>query len=113
MMRWVMDADPHAGNHVSSTVERTDKLGFSEKVTVENGLITAKESLTGDHVHYRNYSVVNGVPLAAELDLQTGRGDRIRIKLNEPEVNILLDDAAFTPQLGGLTVLPISAIPGL
>jgi len=113
MMRWVMDADPHEGNHLSNTVERTSKLGFSEKVTFENGLITAKESLTGDQVQYRNYSVVNGVPLAAELDLRTGRGDRIRIVLDEPEVNTPLDDAVFTPQLDGLTVIPISAIPGL
>lgn len=113
MMRWVMDADPYAEKQLSSTVERIGMLGFSEKVTFEKGLITAKESLTGGQVHYRNYSVVNGVPLAAELDLRYGRGDRIRIVLTEPEVNIPLDDASFTPQLGGLTVMPISAIPGL
>ena len=67
MMRWVMDADPHAGTLLSSTVERTSKLGFSEKVTFENGLITAKRSLTGDQVHYRNYSVFNGVHLLRSL----------------------------------------------
>jgi len=113
MMRWVMDADASGEKPLSGTVERTGTLGFSEKVTFENGLITAKESLTGDLVQYRNYSVVNGVPLAAELDLLSGRGDRIRIVLDEPEVNTPLDDDVFTPQLGGLTVMPISAIPGL
>lgn len=113
LMRWVMDADASGELPLSGTVERTGKPGFSEKVTYENGLVTAKESSDGDQVQYRNYSVVNGVPVAMELDLRNDRGDRIRIVLDEPEVNTRLDDAVFTPQLDGLTVLPLSAIQGL
>jgi len=113
LMRWVMDADPSGGLPLSGTVERVSKPGFSEKVTYENGLVTAKESSGGDQVQYRNYSVVNGVPLAGELDMRNGRGDRIRIVLDEPEVNTRLDDAVFTPQLDGLTIMPLSAIQGL
>jgi len=113
LMRWVMDADPHEKQSLSGTVERTSKLGYSEKVTYENSLVTAKESSTGDHVKYRNYSVVNGVPVAAELDLRNERDDRIRITLDEPEVNTPLDDAVFAPHLDGLTVMPLSAIRGL
>lgn len=113
LMRWVMDADPHAGQRFSGTVERVNKLGFSEKVTFENGLVTAKESSAGDRVQYSKYSVVNGVPVAAELDLRNGRDDRIRIVLDEAEVNTPLDDAVFVPHLDGMTVLPFSAIRGM
>ena len=113
LMRWVMDADPSGEKPLSGTVERVSKAGFSEKVTYENGLVAAKESSAGDQVQYRNYSVVNGVPLAMELDLRNDRGDRIRIVLDEPEVNTVLDDAVFTPQLDGLTIMPLSAIKGL
>jgi len=113
LMRWVMDADAFGDMTLNGTVERTSKSGFSEKVTYENGLVTAKESSTGDHVQYRNYSVVNGVPLAGELDMRNGRGDRIRIVLDEPEVNTHINDAVFTPQLDGLTIIPLSAVQGL
>ncbi|MHB8121539.1 MAG: lipoprotein insertase outer membrane protein LolB [Desulfuromonadaceae bacterium] len=116
LMRWVMDADPADPSGVlplSGTVERVSKTGSSEKVTYENGLVAAKESSAGDQIQYRNYAVVNGVPLAGELDLRNDRGDRIRIVLDEPEVNTVLDDAVFTPQLDGLTIIPLSAIQGL
>lgn len=113
LMRWVMDADPSERKLLSGTVERASRPGFSEKVTYVNGLVTAKESSIGDHVYYNNYSVVNGVPVAAELDLRNRRDDRIRISLDEPEVNTPLDDALFVPRLDGLTVMPLSAMNGL
>lgn len=113
LMRWVMDADPHADQHFSGTVERVNKLGFSEKVTFENGLVIAKESSSGDRVQYSKYSAVNGVPVATELDLRNGRDDRIRIVLDEAEVNTPLDNAVFTPHLDGMTVLPLSSIRGM
>jgi hypothetical protein len=113
MMRWVMDADAREGQSLNGVVERTSKMGFTEKVTYEQGVVTVKESPAGDHVYYGGYSVVNGVPLAAELDIRNRRDDRIRMVLDEPEVNTLLEDAVFTPHLDGLTVLPLAAIQGL
>jgi hypothetical protein len=85
---------------------------MSEKVTYENGLVTSKESSTGDRVYYSKYSVVNGVPVAAELDLRNSKDDRILITLDEPEINTHLDDAVLAPHLDGLTLLPLSAIQG-
>jgi hypothetical protein len=113
LMRWVMDADPRDTDRLSGTVERTSKSGFSEKVTYEHGLVAAKVSPAGDHVYYGRYALVNGVPLAAELDIRNGRDDRIRMVLDEPEVNTPLEDAVFAPYLDGLKVLPLSAIQGL
>ena len=112
MMRWVMDADPLGGKPLSGSMQRTGKLGFSEKVTFENGLVTYKESPTGDHVYYSKYSIINGVPVAMELDLRNGHDDRIRITLDEPEINTPLDDAVFVPRLNGMTIIPLSAIQG-
>jgi hypothetical protein len=113
LMRWVMDADPRDSDRLSGTVERMSKLGFSEKVTYEHGLVTVKESPDGDHVYYGAYSLVNGVPLAAELDIRNRRDDRIRMVLDEPEVNTPLEDAVFAPHLDGMTVMPLAAVQGL
>lgn len=113
LMRWVMDADPHEDHRFGGTVARVNKLGFAEKVTYENGLVTSKESAAGDRVRYGRYAAVGGVPVAAELDLRNGRDDRIRITLDEPEINTPLEDAVFAPHLDGMTVLPLSAIQGM
>lgn len=110
MMRWVMDADPADDRLLNGTQERIGKLGFIEKVTFENGLITAKTAPGGDQVYYGKYSVVNGVPLAAEVELRNARDDRVRLVLDEPEVNTPLDDAVFTPRLDGMTVFPLAAL---
>jgi hypothetical protein len=98
---------------VNGTVERSNKQGVREKVTFENGLVTAKVSADGNKVHYSRYTVINGVPLATEIDLRNARDDRILLKLSEPEVNTPLDDAALLPRLADLTVLPLSAIKGM
>ena len=113
LMRWVMDADPAGPANQNGTIERTSRQGVPEKVTFESGLITAKSTLNGDRVIYRNYQIAKGVPFATELEIYNGKDDRIRLKLEEPEVNITLDEAAFTPRLDGLKLLPLASLQGL
>jgi hypothetical protein len=108
LMRWVMDADPSADKQLSESVERIGKLGFSEKLSYKNGLVVAKESQTGDKVLYSKYVAIKGIPVASEFELQNSREDSIRITLDEPDVNISLDDTVFMPRLDGLTVVPLS-----
>jgi hypothetical protein len=113
LMRWVMDADPAGPASQNGTVERTSRQGGQEKVTFAAGLITAKSTSNGDRVFYRDYQSVKGVPFARELEILNGKDDRIRLKLEEPEVNTTLDEAAFTPRLDGMKLLPLSALKGL
>lgn len=113
MMRWVMDAAPAASNRVNGTVERIGAQGVKEKVTYENGLITEKIGPNGDQVYYSRHSAVNGVPFAAEVEVRNSRDDRIRLVLDEPEVNVPLDDAVFRPRLEGMTILPLSELQSL
>lgn len=113
LMRWVMDAEPPGDRRLNGTVERMGKSGVRETVTIENGLVTSKTMTGGGQVFYSRYAVVNGVPLAFEIEMRNGRDERIRLSLDEPEVNTALDEAAFQPRLDGLTVLPLSAIQGL
>lgn len=112
LMRWVMDADP-GDKDQNGTVERLGAQGFMEKVTFENGLVVSKTSSGGDQVYYENYAVVNGVPVAGVVEMRNDRDDRVRLVLDEPEVNAPLDAAALTPQLDGMTILPLSAIQGI
>ena len=113
MMRWVMDVDRPGSGMRNGTLERRNTLGGMEKVTFENGLVTAKVSADGSRVYYSRYAVFDGVPLATEIDLRNDRNDQIRLVLDEPEINLPLDDAALLPRLDGMTILPLSDIKGL
>ena len=113
LMRWVMDADPLAASKANSTFERLNNQGGMEKIIGNNGLIISKSNSAGEQVYYEDYSVINGVPLAAVIDIRNKQDDRIRLKFQDPEVNTPLDDAALTPRLDGLTLLPLSAIEGI
>jgi hypothetical protein len=87
-------------------------MGLKERVTFENGLVVAKSLPNGDEAHYNDYEVVNGAPLATEIILNSHNGARIRIKLNEPEVNTDLSPEAFTLHLDSLILYPLSALQG-
>ena len=113
MMRWVMDVDPSGELHGSGTVERMGKLGFVEKVTYADGLIISKSAPNGDQVFYEKYDVVDGVPVAVKVEMRNSSDDRVRLTLTDPEVNTVLEDVVFTPQIDDYTILPLSALQGL
>lgn len=110
--RWVMDVPPPGSSLRDGSVERTNSMGLKERVTFENGLVVARSLSNGDEAHYNDYVVVNGVPLATELIIYSHNGVRLRIKINEPEVNTDLSPEAFTPHVDNLTLYPLSALQG-
>jgi outer membrane lipoprotein-sorting protein len=108
--RWVMDTDPPGSFIGSGSQERVNSMGVREQVTFENGLVVSKSVANGDMVRYRDYELVNGVPLATEIIMDSHDGGRFRIKVTEPEVNAELAADAFIAHLDGLTVYPLSAL---
>jgi len=110
LMRWVMDADPVGMSKKDGTYERVSNQGIRESITVINGLITRKANPDGDQVYYEDYSLINGVPLASVIDIRNKQDDRIRLKLQDIELNTKLNDAVFVPRLDGLKLLPISEL---
>ena len=112
LMRWIMDAEPSGDVGQNGTIERTGAQGVVEKVTFQNGLVTEKSTKNGEKVYYSRYTVAGGVPFAAELDLRSNQDDRIRIVLDEPEINTPLDEAVFQPRLEGMKILPLSELKG-
>jgi len=107
---WVMDTDPPGSFVGDGSLERVNSMGAREQVAFENGLVVSKSLANGDMVRYRDYQLVNGVPLATEIIMDSRDGGRFRIKVTEPEVNAELAADAFTAHLDGLTVYPLSAL---
>jgi hypothetical protein len=110
--RWVMDIDPPGAFAGNGSLERVNSQGARERVTFENGLVVSKVLENGDSVRYSDYELVNGVPLACEIIMDSHDGSRFRIKVTEPEVNTELSSDAFVPHLEGLTVYPLAALLG-
>ncbi len=111
LLRWVMDAAPSDTAGMSGTVQRMSSVVGSESVTFAAGLVTHKSTPAGDRVSYGDYEMVNGVPLAARMEMLTTANDRILLGLQEPEVNLALDQSDFTPRIDGMKLLPLSALP--
>lgn len=111
-VRWVMEVDPPGSARQDGTLVRENGQGMRERVTFENGLVTAKSLPNGDRAFYGDFAVIGGVPLATEIVMENAAGDRFRLKLNEPEVNTQLEADLFTPRLDGLTVYPLAALQG-
>ncbi|MDR3578810.1 MAG: lipoprotein insertase outer membrane protein LolB [Oryzomonas sp.] len=110
--RWVMDVPAPGSSLRDGSMERVNSTGLKERVTFENGLVVAKSLSNGDEAHYNDYEVVNGTPLATEIIMYSHNGMRLRIKINDPEVNTDLSPEAFTPHLDSLTLYPLSALQG-
>lgn len=108
--RWVMDTDPPGNFTGDGSLERVNSMGDRERVTFENGLVVSKTLANGDMVRYLDYMLVNGVPLATEIVMNSHDDGRFRIKVTDPEVNAELAADAFIPHLDGLAVYPLSAL---
>jgi len=110
MLRWVLDTDMPAGTVATGIVSRPAVRGGIEQVSLQDGLVVEKNLSSGERVRYRNYRSHDGVPLAQELQMESIEGDRIRLTLEEPEVNLGLEDHAFIISLAGLRLLPLSQL---
>ena len=108
--RWVMETDPPDRSIPDGTVDRINRMGEKEQVTFAHGLVVSKSLANGDMVRYGDYELVNGVPLATEIIMDSHDGGRFRIKVSEPEVNAALSTEAFLARLDGLKVYPLSAL---
>jgi hypothetical protein len=110
LARWVMDVDPPGAALKDGTLTRMNSLGEREQVIYQDGLVVSKQLDNGDLASYGEYVVINGVPLAKEILMDSHDGGHFRIHIDEPEVNAELSTEAFTPNLTALTLYPLSAL---
>jgi len=110
MLRWVLESDVPAGAPANGVIEQQASRGGLERITLQDGLVLEKSLQSGETVRYRNHTVLAGVRLPLELQMESAEGDRIRLTLEEPEVNMPLEDQLFTVPLQGLRLLPLSEL---
>jgi len=112
MMRWVLEGDPFFLPGTPETVERTDAEGRATVALYDGaGFLQRKSSVDGEAI-YRDYQSVGGVPFPTVIEFRDPQGVRVRITFDEPEVNGPVDDAALTPNLEGVTLIPLADLRG-
>ncbi len=110
MLRWVLDSEPPVGAPVSGLIEQQANQGGLEQITLKDGVVLEKSLKTGELVRYRNHIVLAGVRLPLELQMESAEGDRIRLTLEEPEINTELEPQMFAVPLQGLRLYPLSVL---
>ncbi len=78
-----------------------------------DGLLERKKFATGEEVFFRDYQSVEGVPFPSVIEFTDGNGSRVKITFDEPEINKPVESAALTPNLEGVTILPLASIRGI
>jgi len=106
---------------VARTPARQAGAGAGEIVTAEgdriffdgDGLVSRKLSPKGEEVKYSGYRNVNGIAFAETLEIANSYGATVRIVFDDPELNAPVDNSVLTPNLEGITVLPLSEFKSL
>lgn len=112
LLRWVMDSDLPATAPRQGEYRRVGERGAQETLLIRDGVVVEKSLASGERVRYRNHAVLSGALLPQELLLEAASGERIRLTLEESEVNQPLELEAFQQRLQGLRLLPLSELKG-
>ncbi len=110
MLRWVLDSDPPSGAPDNGEIEQKARNGALERIVLEDGLVLEKNLSTGERVRYRDYKALSGVRMAFEILMDSAEGDRIKLTLEEPDINTTLEESLFNVSLAGLHLLPLSRL---
>lgn len=110
MLQWVLDMTPPEDAPDAGVVDRAGRGAAREQLTLAGGLVVEKHLSSGEMVQYRNYKLFDGVVVPQELIMESAEGDRIRITLLDPEINLPLEADMFTVSQQGLHLLPLKAL---
>lgn len=112
MLRWVVEfptANAADGVKAGLAADGGKELAYFDG----NGLLLRKVNEEGDQVVFGDYRLADGVPFPASIRLESRNGEVVKLDFDEPELNGPVDDAALTPRLEGIAVLPLAAFQGL
>lgn len=111
LLQWVVEPPHPAGPALVRQFTRPD--GTRETVYYDrDGFVLRKVNAPGDEVLFGDYRVAEGVAVPWRIEVTTAYGDRLKLLLDEPEVNSPLDDELLHPSLAGLELLPLAEFRG-
>lgn len=79
----------------------------------EVGMLERKVNEDGDEVVYEGYRVLDGIPVPETIVIRNRLGVTVRVTFDEPQINQPVENSDLTPDLSGMTVLPLSEFKAL
>jgi len=79
----------------------------------EIGMLERKVSQEGDEVVYEGYRTLGGIAFPDSIVIRNRYGATVRIVFDEPQVNAPVEGSDLTPDLSGMTVLPLAEFKGM
>lgn len=73
----------------------------------ETGMLERKVSPDGDQVEYEGYRTIEGIAFPETVAISNASGAQVRIVFEEPQLNAPVENAVLSPDISGLTVLPL------
>ncbi len=110
LMKWVVAPPPSTAPSAARgemTAPSGDRFTFDA-----NGLVERKVSPQGDEVVYEDYQSVDGVAFPGSIVIGNRFGASVTIVFDEPQINLPVEDAALTPNLEGMSILPLADFKG-
>jgi hypothetical protein len=77
------------------------------------GLLERKKFSSGEEVFFRDYHSGEGVPFPGVIEFTDRNGLRVKVTFDEPEINKPLENTALTPNVEGITILPLASFKGM
>lgn len=111
LLKWVVEPPHPAGASLERSFSRSD--GSVEKIFYNSaGFVQKKVNSSGDLVTYGDYRVIDGIAVPMLIEIATADGNRLKLVLDEPEVNKPVEDAVLAPDLKGYEILPLAEFKG-
>jgi len=111
LLKWVMAPSP-LPVPVPVAKQKFVQLGVSYYFD-EIGMLERKVSQEGDEVAYEGYRAVEGIAFPDSIVIRNRYGATVRIVFDEPQVNAPVEGSDLTPDLSGMTVLPLAEFKGM
>jgi hypothetical protein len=74
------------------------------------GLLVGKLLPGGEEISYGDYADAGGIPFPASVTVTRPHGMTVSINLDEPQVNVPLEETVFGPNVAGMRLLPLSVL---
>lgn len=106
LLKWVMAPAPFP---VPAPVAGQKVLLDGVRYHVDEiGMLERKVNEVGDEAVYEGYRVIEGIPVPETIVIRNRRGATVRVSFDEPQINRPVEGSDLTPDLSGMTVLPLA-----
>lgn len=107
---WLIDIDAPDSQRGTVAIERTNRFNQVETAFFDSGVLISKRRADGGFVSYNRYTAVQGAVFPFEITYNTAAKETFSVIFEDPEINVLMSEKSFLPDLKNIRILPLSSL---